>query len=74
MTPPEGHWGNWMNPIELHTRRAQLYALAFDYDSAIADMDAAIELAEANNVSDTQLAELYTLREEIIALRNTTTH
>jgi tetratricopeptide (TPR) repeat protein len=54
--------------IEILYHRAQLYALAFDYDSAIADMDAAIELAEANNVSDEQLAELYTLRGEIIFL------
>jgi tetratricopeptide (TPR) repeat protein len=50
------------------SHRAQLYALAFDYDSAIADMDAAIELAKANEVSDEQLAELYTLRGEIIFL------
>jgi tetratricopeptide (TPR) repeat protein len=50
------------------SHRAQLYALSFDYDSAIADMDAAIELAEANEVSDEQLAELYTLRGEIIFL------
>lgn len=59
---------NWINIYEILPRRAQLYALAFDYDSAIADMDAAIEIAEANNASDTQLAELYTLRGEIIFL------
>jgi tetratricopeptide (TPR) repeat protein len=50
------------------SRRAQLYALAFDYASAIEDIDFAIELAEANEVSDEQLAELYTLRGEIIFL------
>ena len=54
--------------IYARSKRAQLYALAFEYDSAIADMDAAIELAEANEVSDEQLAELYTLRGEIIFL------
>jgi tetratricopeptide (TPR) repeat protein len=52
----------------LYSLRAQLYALAFDYHSAIADMDTAIELAEANEVSDEYLAELYTLRGEIIFL------
>jgi hypothetical protein len=59
---------NWINIYEILPRRAQLYALTFDYDSAIADMDAAIEIAEANDVSNEQLAELYTLRGEIIFL------
>ncbi|MDQ7036206.1 MAG: hypothetical protein Q9P01_15645, partial [Anaerolineae bacterium] len=36
--------------INFLTRHAQQYALAFDYDSAIGDMDGAIELAEANDV------------------------
>jgi tetratricopeptide (TPR) repeat protein len=57
-----------LGQLETLARRAQLYALAFDYDSAIADMDAAIDLAEAHEVSDEQLAELYTLRGEIIFL------
>lgn len=62
------HTDNWINIYEILPRRAQLYALAFDYDSAIADIDAAIELAEANDVSNEWLAELYTLRGEIIFL------
>jgi len=62
------HTGGWVYLYDLLPRRAQLYALAFDYDSAIADMDAAIALAEANEVSDERLAELYTLRGEIIFL------
>lgn len=40
------------------TRRAQLYALAFRYDEALADMDAAIELDPTN-------PELYVLRGQI---------
>jgi tetratricopeptide (TPR) repeat protein len=62
------HTDGWIYLYDILRRRAQLYALAFDYDSAIADMDAAIELAEVNEVSDEQLAELYTLRGEIIFL------
>jgi len=65
---PENNPYITLGQLETLARRAQLYALAFDYDSAIADMDAAIELAEANDVSDEQLAELYTLRGEIISL------
>jgi tetratricopeptide (TPR) repeat protein len=41
------------------TRRAQLYALAFRYDDALTDMDAAIELDPTN-------PELYVLRGQII--------
>lgn len=54
--------------VILISHRAQLYALAFDYDSAIADMNAAIELAEENGLDNTTLAELYTIRGEIIFL------
>jgi tetratricopeptide (TPR) repeat protein len=50
------------------TKRAQLYALAFDYDSAISDINIAIELAEENELDNTILAELYTIRGEIIFL------
>jgi tetratricopeptide (TPR) repeat protein len=52
----------------LFSHRAQLYALAFDYDSAIADIDSAIESAEENDFDNITLAELYTLRGEIIFL------
>ncbi len=44
--------------IDALTRRAQLYALAFRYDDALADMDAAIELDPTN-------PELYVLRGQI---------
>ncbi|MEO1287115.1 MAG: hypothetical protein AAFV93_05055 [Chloroflexota bacterium] len=48
--------------------RARLFALDFDYDNAIADMDEAIEIAEENELNTTRLAELYTIRGEIIFL------
>lgn len=63
----EANSPDWYRAILL-SRRAQLYALAFDYDSAIADMDTAIELAEENDLDNTTLAELYTIRGEIIFL------
>jgi tetratricopeptide (TPR) repeat protein len=44
--------------VEAHVSRAQLYALAFRYDEALADMDAAIELDPTN-------PELYVLRGQI---------
>jgi tetratricopeptide (TPR) repeat protein len=49
------------NHIFFLSRRAQLYALAFRYDDAIADMDAAIELEPEN-------PELYVLRGNITLL------
>ncbi|MEM9951179.1 MAG: tetratricopeptide repeat protein [Chloroflexota bacterium] len=65
-----------LNPLfdefTIHSRilafRSQLYAIAFDYDSAIADIDEAIRIAEANDFSVTELAELYTIHGEIIFL------
>lgn len=49
--------------------RAWLYALTFDYDNAIADMNTAIDIAEANDdISASRLAELYTTRGEIVFL------
>jgi tetratricopeptide (TPR) repeat protein len=48
--------------------RAQIYALAFDYDSAIADMDEAITLAERGQSLSYTLPELYTIRGQIIFL------
>jgi tetratricopeptide (TPR) repeat protein len=53
---------------EIFTKRAWFHALAFDYDSAIADMDEAITLAEENEADNTTLAELYTIRGQIIFL------
>lgn len=52
------------------TNRAQLYALALEYDLAIADMDNAIQLAESDTdaFSSTDLAELYVLRGQIVIL------
>jgi tetratricopeptide (TPR) repeat protein len=58
----------WQGTVYLLKNRAQIYALAFDYDSAIADMDEAIALAEENAVDNTSLAELYTIRGQIIFL------
>lgn len=54
--------------LELITKRAQLYALSLDYDSAIADIDEAVAIAEENELSSETLAELYTIRGEIIFL------
>jgi tetratricopeptide (TPR) repeat protein len=54
--------------IETLKNRAQIYALAFDYDSAIADMDNAITVAEQYEMDNTRLAELYTIRGQIIFL------
>lgn len=54
--------------VSLLADRARLYALAFDYDSAIADVDTAIALAEENALSNETLAELYTRRGEFILL------
>lgn len=48
--------------------RARLHALSLDYDSAIADIDEAITLAEDNEIDNLMLAELYTIRGEIIFL------
>jgi tetratricopeptide (TPR) repeat protein len=59
------------NPIYisyLYATRARLYGLDFEYDSAIADMDEAINLAEENEADNTTLAELYTIRGQIIFL------
>jgi tetratricopeptide (TPR) repeat protein len=50
------------------TLRAQIYALAFDYDSAIADMDEAIAVAEEYELANNRLAHLYTERGKIIFL------
>lgn len=54
--------------ISLLSRRAQLYALSLDYDSAIIDIDEAVNLAEENKLDNETLAELYTIRGEIIFL------
>lgn len=54
--------------VDLTSRRARLLALTFDYDWAIADLDRAIEIAEDNNFDNQTLAELYTIRGEIIFL------
>ena len=54
--------------IDELSHRAQLYALALDYDSAIVDIDEAIRIAEENEISNETLAELYTIRGEIIFL------
>jgi len=54
--------------VYLLSVRAQLYALALDYNSAIADIDEAITLAEENELSNETLAELYTIGGEIIFL------
>ena len=48
--------------------RAQIYALAFDYISAIADMDTAIEHTKAYNHTDAEIATLYKQRGDIIML------
>lgn len=54
------------------SRRAQLYALNFDYINAINDLDQAIEialeLAASDLFTDAGLAELYTLRGQMIML------
>jgi tetratricopeptide (TPR) repeat protein len=47
--------------IDLLTRRAQLFALAFDYDAAIADLTRAVALDPSN-------PELYVLRGQIAIL------
>jgi tetratricopeptide (TPR) repeat protein len=47
--------------IDLLTRRAQLFALAFDYNAAFADMTRAIDLDPRN-------PELYVLRGQIVIL------
>ncbi|MEO1645494.1 MAG: hypothetical protein AAFR67_09930, partial [Chloroflexota bacterium] len=57
-----------LSEIFLMRSRAWLYALAFDYDSAIDDMDTAIEIAENIDVMRLLLPELYTTRGEIIFL------
>ncbi|MEO1164233.1 MAG: hypothetical protein AAFV98_10645 [Chloroflexota bacterium] len=57
-----------LSEIFLMQSRAWLYALDFDYDSAIADMDVAIELAENSDVTGLLLPELYTTRGEIVFL------
>lgn len=56
--------------VNILTNRAQLYALALEYDLAIADMDNAIELAETDreDFSPTDLAELYVLRGQMVIL------
>lgn len=56
------------NIVDILSRTAKLYALTFDYDSAIVDIDEAINLAEANELDNAVLAELYTVRGEIIFL------
>lgn len=48
--------------------RAQLYALSFDYTSAITDMDTAIDYAESADFEATELAHLYAQRGDIIML------
>lgn len=53
--------GNQQTKVLALTKRAQLYALAFRYDDAIADMDFAIEIDLAN-------PELYLLRGQMILL------
>lgn len=52
----------------IYSSRAQIYALMFDYDSAIADMDEAIAIAEENELHSRALAQLHTIRGEIIFL------
>jgi|GEM_PF-6262046 len=56
---PEGYHTEYC--VGQYSRRAQVYALAFHYDEAIADMDAAIELDPDN-------PELYVLRGQIVIL------
>jgi tetratricopeptide (TPR) repeat protein len=54
--------------IAFQPRLAQIYALTFDYDSAIVEMDSVIRLANGGYADDTTLAELYTIRGKIIFL------
>lgn len=56
---------NLINPLRT---RAQLHALNFDYDSAIVDIDEAIEIANSDDFARIFLPELYTVRGEIIFL------
>lgn len=49
----------------LRRKRAEVHALVYDYASAVADMDAAIALADSH---DMPLAPLYTQRGEMILL------
>lgn len=59
---------NFLIQMRLIAIRAQLYALALDYDSAIVDIDEAVAIAEENELDNSTLAELYTIRGEIIFL------
>lgn len=54
--------------LRFFVNSAQLYALGFDYTSALEDMDRAIALAEEMGVEESKFAELYTLRGEIVLL------
>jgi tetratricopeptide (TPR) repeat protein len=57
------------NATILHTERARLYALLYDYDAALNDVNAAIEIADRQQASAEQLAAFYTHRGEIYLLR-----
>ncbi|MGJ3238293.1 MAG: tetratricopeptide repeat protein [Anaerolineae bacterium] len=52
----------------VNSRIAQLYALGFDYDNAIMVINEGIEAAEEFEYDNTTLAELYTVRGQIIFL------
>lgn len=57
-----------LGEIDSLVDRANLYALSFNYTNGIADMDSAIELAQENDYSDTELAILFKQRGDIIML------
>ena len=65
----EGYEGiGYRRYLKLLIDRAQLYALTFDYTSAIADLDTAIDHARSNNYEKEEIASLYKLRGDIIML------
>lgn len=54
--------------LDALSRRAQLYVLAFEYDSAITDINTAIALIDENPEFESELPYLYTLRGEMVLL------
>ncbi len=61
--PPDSNATLW------YERRARLYAMLYDYDAALTDVNAALEIANRQQGSADRLSDLYTHRGEIYLLR-----
>ena len=61
--PPDENAPFW------YERQARLYALLYDYDAALKDVNAALEITDSQQVSAARRADLYTHRGEVYLLR-----